>query len=222
MKSNSTKIVICGTDTDIGKTIVSAFFVKGLNAIYWKPIQSGIIDGTDTERVCEILDLSQERTLKEAYKFRAPVSPHWAAEQEETTINPNHLKIPNVNRTLIIETAGGLMVPINRNLLQIDLLKEWNIPVILVAKTGLGTLNHTLLSLEALQTRGIPILGIFLNGPKHADNPRTLKEFGLVPLIGSLPQLDEISERTLKKEWEEQQIENNIQGLINNLNSKDH
>ena len=155
MNSFSKKIIICGTDTDVGKTIVSSFFVQGLKGIYWKPIQSGTEEGTDTKTVCNLLNLEPSRYLSEIYKFKAPVSPHWAAEKESSFIEPSNLKLPDLDKLIIIETAGGLMVPLNRNWLQIDQLKAWGAPIILVARTGLGTLNHTLLSLEALKHRNL-------------------------------------------------------------------
>lgn len=207
MNSNQQRIVICGTDTDIGKTIVSALFVLGLNACYWKPIQSGLDDGSDSMRISKILNLSKEQIISELYKFQAPVSPHWSAEKENQWINPDVIKLPLTKGPLVIETAGGLMVPLNRSYLQIDLLEQWNLPVILVARSGLGTLNHTLLSLEALKKRNIPILGIILNGKLHEDNPKTLKQFGKVPIIAELPPLIEISGKMLKEQWEKQQLQ---------------
>jgi dethiobiotin synthase len=147
----SKRIIICGTDTDVGKTIVSSLFVQGLKGIYWKPVQSGTENGTDTKTVCNLLNLEHNRYLSERYKFKAPVSPHWAAEQESSFIEPSNLKLPELDELIIIETAGGLMVPLNRDWLQIDQLKVWGAPIILVARSGLGTLNHTLLSLEALK-----------------------------------------------------------------------
>ena len=142
MSAFSKRIIICGTDTDVGKTIVSSFFVQGLKGIYWKPIQSGTEEGTDTKTVCNLLSLEPNRYLSERYKFKAPVSPHWAAEKESSFIEPSNLKLPELDELIIIETAGGLMVPLNRDWLQIDQLKAWGAPIILVARTGLGTLNH--------------------------------------------------------------------------------
>ena len=113
--------------------------------------------------------MNKSKIINEAYVFREPVSPHWAAEMDQKVINSQLLNLPNVNGSLIVETAGGLMVPITRNLLQIDQIKKWDIPVILVCKSGLGTLNHTLLSIEALKKRNIKILGLVINGSKHLD-----------------------------------------------------
>tara|TARA_B100000700_G_C14612433_1_gene654208 strand:- start:41 stop:682 length:642 start_codon:yes stop_codon:yes gene_type:complete len=206
MKQINRGLIVCGTDTDVGKTIVSSLLVQGLNAIYWKPIQSGIENGTDTNRVCELLDLSQDRWIPEVYKFQSAVSPHWAAEIDNQRINPSLLHLPRVSNPLIIETAGGLMVPLNREFLQIDQLQSWGLDILLVARSGLGTLNHTLLSIEALRKRNINIFGLILNGPLHKDNPKTLEEFGDVPIIAQLPILKSINSHTLADEWAKQNL----------------
>ena len=206
MKNYKRGLIICGTDTDVGKTVVSSLLVQGLNAIYWKPIQSGIEDGSDTDRVRKLLNLSQERWIPEVYKFQSAVSPHWAAEIDNELINPNLLKLPKIRKPLIIETAGGLMVPLNRNFLQIDQLKSWGLEVLLVARSGLGTLNHTLLSIEALRGRDIKVIGLILNGPLHKDNPKTLEEFGDIPIIAELPILKELNSKVLAEQWEKQNL----------------
>ena len=216
MSTSSKRIIICGTDTDVGKTVVSSFFVQGLKAIYWKPIQSGTDEGRDTETVCKLLNLEPHRYLSERYQFKAPVSPHWAAEKESVFIEPNNLGIPELDKLIIIETAGGLMVPLNRNWLQIDQLKTWGAPIILVARTGLGTLNHTLLSLEALRNRNLNVLGIVLNGPTHDDNPKTLEQFGDTKILASLPIFDELSANKLSQEWEQQKLEQKLKQYILN------
>ena len=214
MSASSKRIIICGTDTDVGKTIVSSFFVQGLKSIYWKPIQSGTEEGTDTQTVCKLLNLDPNRYLSERYKFKAPVSPHWAAERESSFIEPNNLLLPDLDKLIIIETAGGLMVPLNRNWLQIDQLKVWGAPIILVARTGLGTLNHTLLSLEALRNRNIHVLVIVLNGPQHNDNPKTIEQFGDTKILASLPIFDEVNAKVLSQEWNKQQLEQKLKKYI--------
>ena len=214
MSSFSKKIIICGTDTDVGKTIVSSFFVQGLKGIYWKPIQSGTEQGTDTKTVCNLLNLEPNRYLSERYKFKAPVSPHWAAEQESSFVEPSNLKLPDLDELLIIETAGGLMVPFNRDWLQIDQLKVWGAPIILVARTGLGTLNHTLLSLEALKNRHLDVLGIVLNGPPHNDNPKTLEQFGDTKILARLPIFEEVNAKVLSEEWMKQQLDQKLKQYI--------
>ena len=214
MTTFSKRIIICGTDTDVGKTIVSSFFVQGLKGVYWKPIQSGTEEGTDTKTVCKLLNLEPNRHLPERYTFKAPVSPHWAAEKESSFIEPNKLNLPNLDKLIIIETAGGLMVPLNRNWLQIDQLKVWSAPIILVARTGLGTLNHTLLSLEALRNRDINILGIVLNGPPHEDNPKTLEQFGETKILARLPIFEKINAKVLAEVWHKQQLDQKLKQYI--------
>ena len=214
MSTVSKRIIICGTDTDVGKTIVSSFFVQGLKGVYWKPIQSGTEEGTDTKTVCKLLDLQNNRHLSERYKFKAPVSPHWAAEQESRFIEPNNLNLPDLDQLIIIETAGGLMVPLNRNWLQIDQLKAWGAPIVLVARTGLGTLNHTLLSLEALKNRDINVLGIVLNGPPHNDNPKTLEQFGDTKILARLPIFEKVTAKLLSQEWNKQQLDKKLKEYI--------
>jgi dethiobiotin synthetase len=196
------RLVICGTDTDVGKTIVSALVVQGLGARYWKPVQSGTEDGGDSGRVQRLIDLPPERLLPEAYRLSAPVSPHWAAERDGVLINPDRLALPPGDDPLVVETAGGLLVPLRRDWLQIQQLERWQLPVLLVARSGLGTLNHTLLSLEALRRRGLAVLGLVLNGPLHADNPRTLEELGGVPVLLELPPLDPLNAAALAACWQ--------------------
>lgn len=204
MTPPSPPIVVCGTDTDVGKTVVSAWLVQGLNATYWKPVQSGLDGGGDRGRVQQLLELPPDRLLPEAYAFQQPVSPHWAAELDAHPLEPDRLQLPTTTGPLIIETAGGLMVPLTRTWLQLDQLQRWACPIVLVARSGLGTLNHTLLSLEALQHRGLEVIGVILNGPPHADNPATLEQFGKVSVIGHLPPLDPLDAHQLQQQWVQQ------------------
>ncbi|MBM5825604.1 MAG: dethiobiotin synthase [Cyanobacteria bacterium M_surface_10_m2_119] len=198
------RLVVCGTDTDVGKTLVSAWLVQGLGAHYWKPVQSGLEGGGDRQTVQRLLDLPPDRLLPEAYRLSEPLSPHWAAERDGVTIALEHLALPAIEGPLVVETAGGLLVPLRRDWLQIQQLQRWGLPVLLVARSGLGTLNHTLLSLEALERRGIPVLGLVLNGPPHADNPRTLEQLGGVPVLAQLPPLQPPSAAALAQQWQQQ------------------
>ena len=211
---NIFKFIICGTDTDIGKTLISSFFVRGLNSFYWKPIQSGIESQTDSQTVRALAQVSKDKIIKEAYVFTKPLSPHWAAEIDQKTINFDMLRLPKVNGPMIIETAGGLMVPLTRNFLQIDQIKQWNLPVILVCKSSLGTLNHTLLSIEALKRRNIEILGLVVNGEKHLDNPKTLVEFSGIPLITEFPHITKIDSNNFDIIWKELDIKNKLVSLL--------
>ena len=195
------RLVVCGTDTDVGKTVVSALLVEGLEARYWKPVQSGVEGGGDRDRVAALLDLPAERIVPEAYRLAAPVSPHWAAEREGVAIDPARLALPPGAGPLVVECAGGLLVPLRRDWLQIEQIARWGLPVVLVARSGLGTLNHTLLSLEALARRRIPVLGLVLNGEPHPDNPRTLAELGGVPVLAELAPIEPLDRAGLRRQW---------------------
>ena len=208
------QLVVCGTDTDVGKTVVSAWLVQGLKAHYWKPVQSGLDGGGDRQRVQTLLNLSTDRILPEAFAFQQPVSPHWAAELDGVVLDPDALSRPRIDQPLVVETAGGLMVPLTRHWLQIDQLKRWQLPIVLVARSGLGTLNHTLLSLEALQRRKLPVLGLILNGPPHADNPGTLEQFGGVPVLAHLPPLSPLTAEALQEQWQQQDLSTKFRTLF--------
>ena len=206
MSSCSNALVICGTDTDVGKTVVSALVVEGLGATYWKPVQSGLEGGGDSGRLQALLQLPATRLLPEAYRLQTPVSPHWAAELEGITIEPARLALPAVAGALVVETAGGLLVPLRRDWLQIDQLAAWGLPVLLVARSGLGTLNHTLLSVQALRQRSIPLLGLVLNGPLHPDNPATLAALAQAPVLAQLPPLEPLTAAGLAAQWQAQEL----------------
>ena len=211
------RLVICGTDTDVGKTVVSALVVQGLNATYWKPVQCGLENGEgDRERVQRWLELPEARVLPEAYRFQAPVSPHWAAELEPGDCPPiasEELALPAVEGPLVVETAGGLLVPLRLDWLQIEQLQRWNLPVLLVARSGLGTLNHTLLSIEALRRRDLPLLGILLNGEPHPNNAATLEAISGIPVLGCLPRLDQLDAATLQAQWQALDLVHKLKGV---------
>lgn len=194
----NTSYIITGTDTGLGKTVVSAMLVQGLGYNYWKPVQSGIEDGgVDTRRVQKMTDLPDERFLPEKYVLSEPLSPHRAAEIDGVEIDVDSFEIPSSERPLIIEGAGGLMVPLTRRNLFINQFKKWDLPVILVARTGLGTINHTLLSIEALWSRDIKLHGLIFVGPQNDDNIRTIIEFSDAKILGHVPLLEEIDSLSL-------------------------
>ena len=215
--SDPLRLVVCGTDTDVGKTVVSALLVQGLEATYWKPVQSGLEGGGDRQRVVDLLQLPEHRWIPETYAFKAAVSPHWAAELENRVLEPRMLQLPSSNTPLVVETAGGLHVPLTRTWRQIDQLQHWNLPVVLVCRSGLGTLNHTLLSLEAIRARELKVLGLILNGPIHADNPRTLEHFGQVPVLAQLPPLEPLSAEALANCWREQDLTSKFQQVLEQI-----
>jgi len=187
------KIVVTGTDTGIGKTVFAAALARALGAAYWKPIQSGLLDGADGETAAA---LGVARVLPEAYRLTEPLSPHRAAELDGVTIDPARLVPPDAD-PLVIEGAGGVLVPVTRDLLYADLFARWGLPVVLVARTGLGTINHSLLSVEALRARGVAIHGIAFVGDANADNEATICAMAGVKRLGRLPRLDPLDAATL-------------------------
>ncbi len=189
-------IVVTGTDTDIGKTVFAAGLTAALGARYWKPVQAGLADGSDAASVVT-LGVPADRVLPEAYRLTTPCSPHLAAEIDRVTIDPDRLALPQVSGPLIVEGAGGVMVPVTRDLIFADLFARWNTPVVLVARTGLGTINHSLLSIEALRSRGVPILGIAFVGDPVEDSEATIVTLGKVRQLGRLPRLDPLNAATL-------------------------
>jgi dethiobiotin synthetase len=193
----SRTIVVTGTDTDVGKTIFAAGLTRFLDGVYWKPVQAGLQGETDTEVVQRLSELPKERILTEAWRLRTPASPHWAAELDDVAIDPAALLLPAPNRPLIVEGAGGLMVPLTRDTLLIDVLARWRAPVVLCARTRLGTINHTLLSIEALRRREIPIMGVALIGDAHPENERIIATFGGAAVLGRLPYLDPLTPSAL-------------------------
>ncbi len=190
-------IVVTGTDTGIGKTVFAAALTGVLGGNYWKPIQAGLDDGSDSARVAELAGTPPERVLPEAYRLNTPCSPHFAAEIDGVTIDPDRLTPPMTKRPLVIEGAGGVLVPVTRNLLYADLFARWRLPVVLVARTALGTINHSLLSIEALRSRGVPILGIAFVGGAVEDSEATIVAMGGVKRLGRLPHLDPLDRDAL-------------------------
>lgn len=193
------KLVITGTDTGIGKTVFSAALTDALGACYWKPIQSGLDEETDSETVLRLGRIPFQRILPEAWRLKTPVSPHLSAEIDAVTINPYALEPPDTPSSLIIEGAGGLLVPLTRHETFADVFTRWQIPVILCARTGLGTINHTLLSLEAMRQRRIPILGVALIGDAYPATQQIIEEMGEVRVLGRLPRLEVLTPDTLRQ-----------------------
>jgi len=187
-------LIVTGTDTDVGKTVFAAALAGALGASYWKPVQAGLDPRGDTESVAA---LSGARVLPEAYRLTTPCSPHRAAAIDGVTIDPARLALPEVGGPLVVEGAGGVLVPLSADLLFADLFARWARPVVLVARTGLGTINHSLLSIEALRRRGVPILGIAFIGDEQADSETTIARLGGVIRLGRLPRLDPLDREAL-------------------------
>ncbi len=189
--------VIAGTDTGVGKTVFAAALTQALAASYWKPIQAGMSEPTDSEAAALIGRVPPHRLLAEAYQLQTPASPHFAAEQDGVDIDIERLNPPANVRPLVIELAGGLLVPITRSVLQIDVVAKWRLPVILVARTSLGTINHSLISLEALRNRGIEISGVAFVGDSVADSEEAISAFGGVRRLGRLPLVEPLTPAAL-------------------------
>lgn len=178
------RFFITGIGTDVGKTIVSAILVEAFNADYWKPIQAGDLNNTDTMKVRSLISNAKSKFHPEAYQLTKQISPHAAAEADGIKINIDTLALPITSNSLIIEGAGGLMVPLNDEFLVIDLIQKLKAEVILVSNNYLGSINHTLLTVEALKNRNIPIAGIIFNGkPTKTSEEYILNYTGLKSLL---------------------------------------
>lgn len=195
----SKRIVVSGTDTGVGKTIFSAALAGALDGYYWKPIQSGLDEETDSQTVLRLSGLAAERILPEAYRLRTPASPHFAAELDGVTIDHRVLEAPHTDRPLVIEGAGGLLVPLTRDVTYLDLMARWRLPVVLCARTALGTINHSLLSIEALRTRGVTILGVSFIGKENVETERIIIDMGKVKRLGRLNYLAPLTRANLRK-----------------------
>jgi len=182
------RFVVTGTDTNIGKTVFCAGLCGLLGARYWKPVQAGLDGATDSDVVAEF---SGVEIVPEAYRLKLAASPHQAAAAEGVTIDPDALTPPQ--GPLVIEGAGGLMVPLTRKALFIDVFARWHIPLILCARTRLGTINHTLLSIEAIRARDIPLLGVAFIGEANEESERIITEIGKVKRLGRLPVIEPLT-----------------------------
>jgi len=183
-------VFVTGTDTDVGKTVAAACLCAAWNASYWKPVQTGLAaDRGDRATVADLAGLTAARVLPSAYEFQAPLSPHAAAAAENATIRLSSIRLPGTSGPMVLEGAGGVLVPLNDSALMADLIRELALPAVLVTRTTLGTINHTLLSLEALRARGITVAGVILNGPANAGNRDAIARFGRVRILAELPRV---------------------------------
>ncbi|MDE2437017.1 MAG: ATP-dependent dethiobiotin synthetase BioD [Sphingomonadales bacterium] len=190
------RYVVTGTDTDVGKTVFAAGLAGHLGGRYWKPVQAGMDGETDSQRVAE-LSGGRAQVLPEAYALRTPCSPHQAARLDGVTIEPSRLSLPSGEEPLVVEGAGGVLVPFADNLLAADLFAMWGLPVIVVARTALGTINHSLLSIEALRVRGLTIHGVAFVGEANPESEAAIVRLGEVRHLGCLPHLDPLTAETL-------------------------
>ncbi len=190
---------ITGIDTDIGKTVVAAAFVEALKADYWKPVQAGGLEHSDTKVVQELISNEQSHFFEETYRLNTPASPHYAAELDGIEIDFEAFSLPLTSNHLIVEGAGGLFVPLNKDYLIIDLIQKLNLPVILVSKNYLGSINHSLSSIDALQRRNIPIFGIIFNGEVTEPSQKYIVNYTKINNLGNIPYMENISKKEVKK-----------------------
>jgi dethiobiotin synthetase len=188
---------VTGIGTGIGKTIVSAVLVEKLKADYWKPVQSGDLDNSDSLLIKSLISNKQSKIHPESYRLNQPFSPHKSAAIDGITIDPENIVPPKTDNTLIIEGAGGLMVPLNSRFLMIDLIKKLNVPVILVSQNYLGSINHTLLSIQALKQSGISIKGIIFNGIKDIYSKEFILDYSGLRLLGHIPQYKSVDKMSI-------------------------
>jgi dethiobiotin synthetase len=191
---------ITGIGTDVGKTIVSAILAEALQADYWKPIQAGNIESSDTMMVANLVTNPVTEVHPPAYSFEMPASPHFAAEKEGVHIELDKIKIPVTKNHFIIEGAGGIMVPLNKKERLIDLMIRLQIPVILVVRNYLGGINHAILSYDALVQKKIPVAGIIYNGGNRTENIAMIENFTGATTLGIIPELEVVNKQTILTE----------------------
>ena len=183
-------LVVTGTDTGIGKTVVSAGLVAALAGRYWKPVQAGLDEETDADFVARLAPGCLVHP--EAYRLVTPASPHYAAAVDGVVIETERLALPEGDGVLVVEGAGGVLVPLREDVLYADVFARWGLPVVLVARTSLGTINHSLLSIEALRARGVAVAGVVFVGDENAESERVICAIGGVRRLGRLPWLEHL------------------------------
>lgn len=193
------RLFVTGTDTGVGKTVLSALLSAALDGIYWKPVQTGALEGTDRQAVMRWAELPEEQTLPERYLFDAPLSPHLAARPHGVTIDLGQIRLPSCDpgRRLIIEGAGGVLVPLNDTELMVDLIRHLAVPAIVASRTSLGTINHSLLTVRALRAHGIDVKGLVMIGRENKENEEAIEHYGKVRIAGRIPHLENINRRAL-------------------------
>jgi dethiobiotin synthetase len=211
-------LFVTGTDTEVGKTVVSAALMhryRGQFPLrYWKPVQTGVEEQDDTLTVRNLAQCTDAEILDQGVRLKHPLSPHLAAELEGETIEVASVCRLAVGEASdfywIVEGAGGVLVPLNKQALMVDLIKTLELPVVVVSRTELGTINHTLLTIEALLKRELTVAGVVLVGEKRFGTRESIQEFGNIEILGEMPRFPDLNSATLR-EWSQE-----------NLDSRDH
>ena len=191
MSGNKGGVFVTGTGTGVGKTITAAWLVHHWRAAYWKPIQAGLDDGGDQASIQTLAP--GNRIIPPAYALNTPASPHLAARLDGVQIDVASFRLPDAGDTpLVVEGAGGVLVPLNATELMADLILYLGLPALVVARSELGTINHTLLTVEALTRRNIPVMGIVMNGPANPENRAAIEHWAMVPVLAELPPLSSV------------------------------
>lgn len=190
------RVFVTGTDTDAGKTVASAWLCLHAGADYWKPIQSGHPPDSDAATVSR---LSGAHAHPERHVFRAPLSPWHAGMLEGVRVSLDDFRLPQTSRPLVIEGAGGVLVPVNESQTMLDLMARLGAPVIVAARSGLGTINHTCLTLQALRARSLPVVGVILSGPANAENRDAIERFGSTRVLAEIPRLEPLDREALSR-----------------------
>lgn len=200
------RLFVTGIGTEVGKTVVSAILTEKLKADYWKPVQSGDLDYSDTQKVKDLTDNSTSVFHPERYRFSQPLSPHAAAEIDGVTIKLEEFVVPETNNHLIIEGAGGLLVPLNKEYLTADLISRLRASVVLVSRNYLGSINHTLLTVQELRRRNIPVLGLVFNGERTPKTEAIIEHYSQLPVLFKVEEEKVINKTTVLKYAKEIEI----------------
>jgi dethiobiotin synthase len=188
------RVFVTGTDTGVGKTVVAACLVRLFGARYWKPLQTGLAeDEGDTAAVMQLASLSPDRVWAPRFSLQAPLSPEAAGRREDVSIKLDDFVLPDGDGALVVEGAGGVLVPLGNGAVMADLMRRFELPVVLVARSTLGTINHSLLSIEALRVRDIALCGVVLVGPPSQENADAIAQYGHTPILAHIPWLNDMT-----------------------------
>ena len=187
---------LTGTDTEVGKTVICAWLMVHYRYNYWKPIQSGM-DSPDTKTIQKITGFDNSFFFPPAYELQRPLSPHESAKRDGIDIELTNFFLPQKEEKIIVEGAGGILVPINEKYFIVDIIKKLGLPILLVARSGLGTINHTLLTVNELKKRNLPLQGIILNGEKNQSNKEAVEKYSGVSVVSELEPIKTLDKKTL-------------------------